>query len=243
MTVTPPGSRPGRFHTTRWSLVMAAGAGTDEHARSALEQLAHSYWYPLYSYLRRRGCDREEAHDVTQGFFAHLLERDAFRHIGPDGGRFRSYLLTGVKNYLLNERARASAEKRGGGRPVISMDARQADRSYLAEPSHQATPEAAFERSWARSVLERALDRLETTFDDAGKAERYEALKEYFLGSAADFPTLAQQLGISEGAVRVALHRLRQQFATCLRQEVQETVADPSEVEDELRHLLDALAH
>ncbi|MAB80441.1 MAG: RNA polymerase subunit sigma-24 [Planctomycetes bacterium] len=236
----------GRFLTTRWSVVLRAGK-TDpqgqiqEQAREALERLAESYWFPLYAYVRRRGYDEEAARDLTQGFFVRLIERHDVSSASPERGRFRSFLLTALKNFLVNEEERERALKRGGGRSPVSFDAGEADRKML-EAVDGETPERTFERTWAQSVLERALERLRRDYDARQKKELFDALKdELGGGEGTPYAELAARLGFSEGAIKVAVHRMRSRYRGHLRQEVADTVAQAGDVEDELRRLFEAL--
>ena len=236
----------GRFLTTRWSVVIRAGSSEGpgaEDAKEALERLAESYWFPLFAYVRRRGFDEEAARDLTQGFFALLLERKDVASASPERGRFRSFLLTALQHFLVNEAERERALKRGGGIAPLSIDAQQADSRLTMDPADKETPETIFERAWAHSVLERTLERLRVDYEARGKVELFEALKEHLVGTAGGTPyaVLGEELELSEGAVKVAVHRLRTRYRKHLRQEVADTVADPADVEDELRELFRAL--
>ena len=234
---------PRRFLTTRWSVVLRASVPEAPEARDALEHLAHAYWYPLYAYVRRRGHREDEARDLTQAFFALLLERGDVSSAAPEKGRFRSFLLTALQRFLAGEAERARALKRGGGRAPLSIDAAQADERYSLDPPDEDTPERRFERAWARSVLERTLERLAADYAERGKSELFEALRGSLTAESetAPYAELAPRLGLSEGALRVAVHRLRHRYRRHLRLEVADTVADPADVEDELRNLFQAL--
>jgi len=245
-------SASGGFHTTRWSLVLRAGAAgrapadetaPESGAREALERLAETYWFPLFAFARRRGADRDAAHDQTQGFFALLLERSDLATASPERGRFRSFLLTAFSNYLANEAERARAVKRGGGRAPLSIDVGEADSRLSLDPADLETPERAFDRAWARAVLEHTLERLRAEYDARGKAELFDALRDHLIGASADdgYAELSARLGHSEGALKVAVHRMRKRYRAALRAEVRDTVADDGDVEDELRRLFDAL--
>ena len=233
-----------QFLTTRRSVVLAAGReGGTREAREALEKLAQSYWYPLYAFLRRRGTDSEEARDLVQGLFVLLLERQDLAAVAPEKGRFRAFLLASLKHHLFNERARQMALKRGGGRVLLQIDAAAADSRYACEPAHAETPEKLYDQSWASSVLERALGRVAEAYRQRGQAELFGRLQP-LLARGAEAPPreeLAAELGLSEGALKVAVHRLRRRFRAELRSEIAETVAEPGQVEDEIRHLFDAL--
>jgi len=228
------------FATTSWSHVLAARDGTDTQARVALEGLCEIYWYPLYAYVRRQGHDPEEARDLTQGFFAQLFENETLQRTNPSAGRFRSFLLACLKHFLSHERDRAKALKRGGGTSPISLDADAAEKRYDREPAEGLTPEEVFERRWALAVVERALERLREETDEKANPTRFARLATYLTGEEPRVPyrQAASALGMSEGAVKVAVHRLRQRFGELLRAEVAETLADPEETDEEVRHLL-----
>ena len=234
-----------RFATTRWSMVLAAAGGApSEQADRALAELCAGYWYPLYAYVRRRGYDAEDARDLTQAFFARLLERRGLASADPARGRFRSFLLTALKNFLTSEWRRRAAEKRGGSAEVVSIDAADAERRYLAEPADTRTPEALYERRWALALLERAVADVRRGYADRGQAELFDALKVYLGRDAAAVPygQLSGQLGRSEAALRTALSRLRARWRIRVRDLVAETVQDGRLVDDELRDLLRMLS-
>lgn len=239
----PPAGGPRRFATTRWSLVLAAADPAAAGSREALAELCGAYWYPVYSYIRRRGYEAHRAEDLTQHFFARLLEKDFLHGLVPEGGRFRSFLLTCVARFLANEREYEAARKRGGGRAAVSIDAEDAERRYQLEPSHGETAEVVFERRWALELLERAFARLELEHRDAGRSALFSDLKGHLQGERGTRPyaDVADSHGMTEGAVKAAAFRLRRRFAAMLREEVARTVADPAEVEDELAGLLAAL--
>jgi len=233
------------FRTTRWTLVRAAGGAPSSERRSALETLCAAYWPPVYAFVRRQGATPVLAEDLTQAFFARLLERDGLRLADPERGRFRSFLLGALRHFLSNEEDRERALKRGGGRALLSLDSTTVqgleDGLHLG-PAAELSPEREFERAWAGAVLARARVRLAEEQVQAGKAAQWQALEPHLSntderGHGAE---LAQRLGISENAVRVALHRLRRRFGELVRDEVRETVG-PGEIEDEVRQLLRAL--
>ena len=230
------------FRTTRWSLVIAARDGSGASSQQALEELCEAYWYPLYAYVRLLGHDPDEARDLTQAFFARLLEKGYLQDVKEGAGRFRSFLLVALKHFLSKERDKAAAIKRGGQARVISLDTDLAESRYRTEPVDQLDPEAVFERRWAMTVLERAMDQLQETYTKAGKQERFEKLHGFLTGEEPHVPyrQIAQELEINEGAVREAVRRMRQQFGSLLREEIASTVADPGNVDDEVRHLLRA---
>ena len=235
----------GMFATTRWTLVAAAqGAGTPE-AQAALADLCRLYWYPLYAYVRRRGHDHHQAQDLTQAFFARLLEKNDLTAADQTRGRFRSFLLTACQHFLLNQLDHDTARKRGGGKAHVPLDFAGADGRYAAEPAHDDTPERLFDRRWALELLDQALAELRQEYAAAGEAKQrlFEALSPVVGGEAeASYTQVGEKLGMSEGAVKVAAHRLRKRCRELLREAVAQTVADPAEVDEELRHLLAAVA-
>jgi len=226
------------FPTTQWSVVLAARGHTGAEAREALESLCSVYWYPLYAYTRSRGNDPETARDLTQAFFAHLLERDLLQPVDPAKGRFRSFLLASLKNFLGHERERAQALKRGGGVPTLSMDGEDAEGRFSREPVERLTPEQIFERRWGLTIMQRAMERLEAA--SASRPGQFDRLKGYLTGAEPQvaYRQAAADLGLSEGAVKTAVHRLRREYGLILREEIKATIADADELDDELRHLL-----
>jgi RNA polymerase sigma factor (sigma-70 family) len=243
MVPQSPSDRPGRFPTTRWSRVILAGDPEAPLARESLAELCNAYWYPLYAYIRRRGYDPEKAKDLTQDFFVRVLEKGLLAEADPARGRFRSFLRTVCAHFLANRRDREHARKRGGGRTVLSIDAADAEGRYALELADELTPERIFDRSWALTLLGRILDQLGREYDEAGKAATFEALRGLLEGEH-DLPSYAAvgaRLGTSEGAARVAAHRLRRRYGELLRQEIAATLAEPAEVDDEIRELFAAL--
>jgi RNA polymerase sigma factor (sigma-70 family) len=234
---------PGHFPTTHWSRVIAAGDPDAPQARESLAVLCNAYWYPLYAYVRRKGHDPEQAQDLTQDFFARVLEKGLLAEADPGRGRFRSFLRTVCMHYLANERDRRNAHKRGGGRQVISVDTIMAEGRYAQELADALTPDRIFDRSWAMTLLSRVLDRLRGEYDDAGRSTIFEELRTVLTeGAEADsYATIAQRIGMTEGAVRVAVHRLRRRYGLLLRSEIAATVDNPAEVDDEIRALFAAL--
>jgi RNA polymerase sigma-70 factor (ECF subfamily) len=232
-----------RFATTRWSLIRAAaGPPADPEARGALAGLCEAYWYPLYAFIRRRGYSSTDAQDLTQEFFARVLEKGFIKSADADRGRFRSFLLTACRHFLANERERAGAKKRGAGR-VASLELGSGEERYRREPAHELTPERLYERNWALALLERVLGRLRSEYDAAGKARLFDSLKPVLTGhdDGASYRRLADALGMTQSALKVAAHRLRRRYRNLLCAEVGDTVAGPEEVDDEIRHLFAAL--
>lgn len=230
------------FATTRWSVVLAAGRKSDPSSDRALADLCQSYWYPLYVYVRRRGVDTDAARDLTQEFFARLLEKNYLAVAQPERGRFRAFLLTALKNFLANEWERRRAQKRGGGKAILALDFDAGESRFHNEPAHNDTPERLFDRQWALAVLDSCLTRLRGEFATQRKEQEFAQLKNFLTGeAAASYAVVAQELGMTEGAVKVAVHRLRRRYRELLRAEVAQTLAEPAEVNDEIRCLFEAL--
>ena len=242
---TQSGSVAGerRFATTQWTLVVAAGDRRQPEADAALATLCERYWYPVYAFVRRRGYQPAESQDLTQEFFAKLLEKEYLRSADRERGRFRTFLLTAVSRFLSKETERAAAQKRGGGHKPLSLDFSDADGRYRLEPADHATPEALFERRWALTLLDGAIERLRADYARKGKRELFERLRPCLIAGAddADYPELAAELKMSPGALKVALHRLRRRFGAALKDEIVATVSGPEEVEDEIGRLLAAV--
>jgi RNA polymerase sigma-70 factor (ECF subfamily) len=241
MGMTPPPQRA--FVTTHWSVVLTAAHSDTTQAHDALARLCQTYWHPLYAYVRRRGYSPEDAEDLTQGFFAALLERKAVATVNPDKGRFRSFLLASLNHFLSDQWDKARARKRGGDK-LVAFDP-QAAESWLEQvPSQNLTPEQAFELRWAITLLEQVYRLLEAEHRRQGRAELFATLRHTLAGpgTAAPYAELGRQLGLTEGAVKVAVHRLRQRYRALLRETIAETVASAAEVEEELRYLLQILA-
>lgn len=233
---------PARFATTRWSLVLAAGRGAGTEADRALASLCEAYWYPLYAEARRRGFGPDDARDHVQGFFARLLEKDGLASADRARGRFRAFLLASFGHFLANERDRQRAQKRGGGRTSTSLDLAEGESRYGLEPSHEDTPERIFDRRWALALIDRALRRLGEECAGSGKSALFESLRAGLTGDpATPYAEIAERLGLTEGAVKTAAHRLRVRCGVLIRDEVAQTVSDPSEVDAELGHLFAAL--
>ena len=228
-----------RVATTQWSQVLAARDGSDTEARAALESLCQTYWQPLYAYIRHQGASPDEASDLTQGFFAELVEKDFLANVDPEKGRFRSYLLASLRHFLSHERDRERALKRGGGTLTLSLDVEAGEAGYVSEPAEEMTPVDVFERRWAITVLDRAAGRLQQESTELSQSQ-FAQLKQYLTSGESQVPyqETAATLGISESAVKSAVHRLRKRLGHCLRTEIAETVSDPAEVDEEVRHLL-----
>jgi RNA polymerase sigma-70 factor (ECF subfamily) len=239
-----PSFAGARFATTRWSLVVAAGEGLTPEGRSALESLCRDCWFPLYAFARRGGAGPEEAQDLVQGFFAELLEKEFLRQADPARGRFRTFLLAAFRHHASKAREKERAQKRGGGARRFSLDVLDGERRYLAEPRDDHTPERLFERRWALAMLDRVLADLRAAYEGGDRRAVFEVLRPSLLagepGPAID--AAAATLSMSPSAVKMALHRLRRRYRDLLRARISETVADSSEVDDELRHLLASLS-
>ena len=223
---------------------MTAGGDASTEARNALAALCEAYWYPLYAYVRRQGYQADDAQDLTQAFFARLLETHQVHNARRERGRFRSFLLAALKHFLLNEAQRRNRLKRGGGLTLWSVDVEIAEGRYRRELTDPRTPEILFDRGWACEVLDRVLARLRSEWQDAGKSVEFDRLKPCLAGESPEggYVQLGRQLGMSEGAVKVTVHRLRRRYRHLLREEIAETVLTESEIEEEIQHLFRALA-
>jgi RNA polymerase sigma-70 factor (ECF subfamily) len=235
---------PAEFVTTRWSVVLAAGRGGAGSASDAMIHLCRTYWYPLYAYARRRGCPPHDAQDMTQEFFARLLEGSWLASADRQRGRFRSFLLTVMKHFMADEWDKARAQKRGGGSPMLSLDWVTAEERFDLEPVDNSSPDRVFERQWALTLLEEVLNRLEDECRRDGKADLFAGLKHTLAGSSDSLPyaETAARLGLSESAVKVAVHRLRKRYRELIRDEIAGTIDQSQDVEDEMRHLFKVLA-
>jgi RNA polymerase sigma factor (sigma-70 family) len=240
---TEPVAGGGAFVTTHWSVVLTAGRKDTAAAQAALEKLCSAYWYPLYAYVRRRGYSVEDAQDLTQEFFGRVLERHWLAEADQFKGRFRTFLLTAMERFLANEWDKARALKRGGGLKNIPIQLDSAETRYGVEPADSHTPEQAFEYRWAVTLLQEVVKQLGAELRARGQGELFNALKGCLLGdgSAQPYGQLAAKLGMEEGAVKVAVHRLRQRYRELLRAEIANTVASPAEVEAEMHHLFNVL--
>jgi DNA-directed RNA polymerase specialized sigma24 family protein len=230
------------FESTRWSLILAARDRGSSEARAALGELCRAYWYPLYAFIRHRGHDHDTAEDLTQTFFARLLESNDLVHVDRSKGKFRAFVLAACTHFLANERDRQRTRKRGGDRKLLSIDCALAERSYSLEPYHQLTPEALFTRRWAMTLLDQTIDDLRAEFTRDGQGERFEALKSTITGGRVPYADLAARLNTTVGAVQVSVHRLRQRYREALRGRIAATLDDPAQIDDEIRDLFAALS-
>ena len=221
-----------------------AGRETTTHARAALEKLCETYWYPLYAYVRRRVHSQEEAKDLTQAFFLRLLKQRSIANANPELGRFRSFLLGAMKYFLISEWKKAQAERRGGGRQMLSLDWAAAEQRFDLEPADHATPDRVFDKEWATALLNEVLRQLENEYGHEGKSELFQALKQTLTGPRESQPyaSLADELGMNEGALRVAVHRLRKRYRALLQAEIANTVSSPEEAKEEMAYLFRAIA-
>jgi len=235
----------GRFASTHWSVVLAAARTASPEAETALEKLCFAYWYPLYAYLRRSGHAPHEAEDLTQDFFAsRIVTKRIFQGIQPGVGRFRSWLLTSLQNMVKNEREKARAIKRGGAQPLLPLDFQSAEGRYVAEPSHNLTPEKLYERNWALTLLDLTVDQLQQEYRRVDKTALFDELKMFLPGehSTRSYSEVSARLGKSEDSVKMAVSRLRQQYGQLLKAEVRRMAVHAGECDDELRCLLSALS-
>lgn len=232
------------FATTRWTVVLAAGGATSSQSEHALAELCQTYWYPLYAYVRRQGKTKEDAEDLVQAFFARFLEKNYLEGLAAERGKFRAFLLASLKHFLANEWDRAQAQKRGGGAEHLSLNWQDADDRFHLDPPDPTNPERLFDREWALALLDRVITRLAAECARDGKADLFNQAKGFLtVGSAAiPYGEAAKQLGVDEGALRVAVHRLRKRYRELLRDEISQTLAEPGQVDEELRSLLAALA-
>lgn len=231
------------FTTTHWSVVLSARDRKSPQSERALAALCETYWFPLYAYVRRSGHTSHDAQDLTQDFFARLLEKDFLKDVQQTRGKFRSFLLAALKHHLSHQRERARTKKRGRGLVPFSLDFADAENRYNLEPEDPATPERLFERRWALTLLDRVLRRLEDEHARAGKANTFAGLKEFLTAGRGSRPyrRVAEELAMTEGAVKVAVHRLRRRYRELLKEEIAQTVADPAEIDDELCELFAAV--
>jgi RNA polymerase sigma factor (sigma-70 family) len=240
----PTTARGDVFATTHWTAVLAAGERGSPQADLALEELCRTYWYPLYVYVRRQTPTREDAEDLTQAFFARLLEKNYLAGVDSERGRFRAFLLAALKHFLANEWDRAHRQKRGGGLATVPLDWQNSDTRFQIDPPDHLSPDKLYDRAWAVTVLERVLARLRGENAAEGKSELFGQLKPFLMvgKSAIPYAQVAVTLKLTEGAVRVAVHRLRSRYRELLRDEVRQTISDPAQVEEEMRALFSAFA-
>lgn len=232
------------FATTHWTVVLNARDPASPEARAALGELCRTYWYPLYAYARGRGHAVEDAQDLTQEFFSRVLQKNYIGVADRKKGRFRWFLLTAFKGFLANEFDRGRAAKRGGGQAPVSLDAAMAEQQFALEPRVETSPDKLFDRRWALRLLEQAQERLRAEYTAAGKGERYRRMEDYLPGdrTGRTYAQTGVALGMSESAVKVEVHRMKKRFADLLRDEIARTVASEREIDDELRHLMEALS-
>ncbi len=237
--VIPASAAAADFRTTHWSVVLRAGQTGKPESAHALETLCQTYWYPIYVYVRRDGHDPHSAQDLTQEFFARLLRLNSLAAVGPQKGKFRTFLLASLKHFLADAWDAATAAKRGGGRPPVSLDEAGAEARYRLEPALDPAPDVAFDRRWVVALLERALANLRQEYAVIGKIPTFDALKIFLESPAADrdYESAGSALGMKPGAVAVAVHRLRQRYRDLVRAEIAHTVSSPQEMAEELRHL------
>jgi RNA polymerase sigma factor (sigma-70 family) len=235
--------KESQFNTTHWSVVMASGQANSPQAANALQRLCSTYWYPLYAFVRRQGRSAHDAQDLTQAFFARLLEKNSLAAADRLKGKFRSFLIMALKRFLADEYDKATAQKRGGRQAPISLDEQTAEERYRFEPVDNCTPEKLFERRWAMTVLEEARAHLREEYEAAGKREMFDRLAGFYRAdeSTIGYAELAALLGVSENAIRSQVHRLRRRYRQLVREEIAHTVSDPTQIDEEIRHLLAAL--
>jgi len=232
------------FTATHWSVVLMAGQTSSSRAADALEKLCRTYWYPLYAYVRRQGESPHDAQDLTQEFFARLLARNYLGTVGREKGKFRSFLLAALNHFMADERDRAGAAKRGGGKALISLDEEDAETRYRADIASPLPPDKIFEKRWATTLLEQAFAKLREESVAAGKGERFDRLKIFLQEGSdpGDYAAIGVELGMAANTVAAAVHRLRERYRELVRAEIAHTVSSPEEVKEEMRHLFAALA-
>jgi len=236
-------STPGDvFATTHWTVVLAAGQRHTPESDTALEELCRSYWFPLYAYVRRRGHTKADAEDLVQAFFARLLEKNFLNGLNGEKGKFRAFLLAALKHFLANEWDKARAQKRGGGADHLSLDWQTADTKFQVAATSEPSPDRAFDREWALALLARVIERLQAECEAEGRGKLFAQLKNFLMAGQGESAQaeVAKALGMEEGAVRVAIHRLRKRYRALLRDEITRTLADPAMVDEEMRALFGA---
>jgi DNA-directed RNA polymerase specialized sigma24 family protein len=239
-----PGSATSRFHATSWTLIKAAADNPTTDSRLALASLCQTYWHPVYAFIRRKGYDQEQAQDLTQSFFALLLEKNYLADADRQRGKFRSFLLTSVRHFLANEWDRQKTQKRGGGQAAVSFDLVEAERWYVPALVEETTPESLFEQRWALSLLEHVMTRLRAEFAATGKSDQFEKLAIFLDSDSEDarYKELADSMGLSHGALRMLVHRMRRRYRRLLREEIAQTVSTPEETDEEIHFLLSTLS-
>ncbi len=242
--VEEPGVETAQFTTTHWSVVLAAREGDTSVAGPALEALCRVYWYPLYAYVRRRGFSPHDAQDLIQGFFERLLEKHYLQAVDPSKGKFRSFLLAAVEHFLANFRRSARTRKRGGGQVIFSLDSEPLESRYQLEPQDERTPERVLERCWALTVLEQGMSRLRQECAASGKLELFEQLKGVLSGEKGEisYAAIGSKLGLTQAAVKMTVHRMRERYGQLLREEIAQTVSRPEDIDEEIRYLFAALS-
>lgn len=235
----PQAGAGGAFPATRWSLVVTAREQDTPAAERALSELCELYWFPLYCFVRRKGHSPPDAEDLTQEFFRLVIERNYLGVADANRGKLRSFLLASIKNFMADSHKARKAQKRGGGKTIVSLDQQTAEDRYLVEPSHEHTPEAIFERRWAQTLLERIMQKLKAVYTDLGKSDHFDALHGFMEWNAGEgsYSEASAQLGISENNVRVSVFRMRKRFGELLRAQIAETVATPDDIAGELQHI------
>ena len=235
---------PAHFATTHWSVVLAARDNESPGAAAALERLCQTYWRPLYAFIRREGYDATEAQDLTQEFFLRLVSRDFLQHLRHQQGKFRSFLLTFLKHFLLDYREKAGAQKRGGGKTFVSLEQLIEEEASLDDPADKSSPDQVFERRWAQTVMQQALARLREEYHSTGRGELFDSLSDFHPREpgGSSYAEIGARLGITEVAVKSAAQRLRQRHREILREEIAQTVTRPDEIDEEIRHLREVLS-
>jgi RNA polymerase sigma-70 factor (ECF subfamily) len=244
MTTSEAAKPRNYFATTHWTVVLSAGRSETTRGKEALGALCETYWYPLYVFVRRQGYSPHDAQDLTQGFFEKLLGSESLANVSPEKGKFRTFLLVAMKRFLANEWHRANSQKRGGGSFRVPLQGHTAETRYIAEPIEELTAERLYERRWALTLLERVLERLEREFSESGQGKQFDKLKPYLMADKGSirYAESGADLGISEGAVKVVVHRLRRRFRELFREEVAHTIAETGDLDEEIRHLLSAFS-
>lgn len=244
MTDNATSKEPHQFPQTRWSVVLDARRTTSVESQAALETICRSYWYPLYAHVRRSGQSPHDAQDLTQEFFRHLLEKRWLDSADREKGKLRTFLIVALKNFMAKEWRRASAQKRGGGEIHVPMDTTFAESRYAADTSANLRPDDVFDQQWALTLIDLTIERLRNEFAAAGKPQDFEALKNCLMATrgAIDYSAVSESLGMSEGATRVAVHRIRKRFREIYREEIAQTLSNGDELDTELRHLSEALS-